>query len=63
MEGEGIILLTFLIDKVSNSNSTIRDQVKDLIFKVCSNEGLYPTKASFKLLMMTGINNKNSKIK
>ena len=34
MEGEGIILLTFLIDKVSNSNSTIRDKFKDLIFKV-----------------------------
>ena len=62
MEGEGIILLTFLIDKVSNSNSTIRDKVKDLIFKVSSNEGLYPVKASFKLLM-AGVNNKNSKIK
>lgn len=62
MEGEGIILLTFLIDKVNSSNSTIRDRIKEMIIKICSNEGLYPVKASFKLAM-SGVQNKNAKIK
>ena len=62
MEGEGIILLTFLIEKVNNSNSTIKDRIKDLIIKICSSEAFYPLKASFKLVM-AGVQNKNAKIK
>ena len=62
MEAEGIILITFLVEKVNNSNSSIRETIKDLIFKVSSNEALYPPKAAFKLIM-AGVKSKNAKIK
>jgi len=62
MEGEGIILLTFLVEKMSSTNSTVRDRIKDLIIKVCSNEAFYPSKASFRQIM-NGVQNKNAKIK
>jgi hypothetical protein len=62
MEAEGIILITFLIDKVNNNNATLKDRIKSLIIKICSNEALYPLKPSFKLIMQ-GVQNKNAKIK
>lgn len=62
MEGEGIILLTFLIEKVNATNTSIRENVKDQIFEIWTSEALYPLKASFKLVM-AGVQNKNSKIK
>ena len=62
MEAEGIILITFLIDKVTNNNATLKDRIKSLIIKIWSNEAFYPLKPSFKLIMQ-GVQNKNSKIK
>jgi hypothetical protein len=62
MEGEGIILITFLVEKVNTSNTSIRESIKELIMKIASNESLYPVKASFKIVM-TGVSGKSAKIK
>lgn len=62
MEGEGIILITFLVEKANNSNTSIRESINNLIMKIASNESFYPLKASFKLIM-NGASGKNAKIK